>query len=387
MDNFRLAGQFLNLLLICLFMGIAPQKAHGLVSLSAICLECHEEEYDSTMESSQYIHAPYIKQQCYKCHINRDVPSAPGSGNDTFPDKVHWLDRHDQATSKHTFLIPDDQIDFTLYVEADLEKQLTYKKIIAVPALSSLPILENDRTAPQISDVRVEEIKRGLFLSATIAWKTDEPSSGQVFYGRNDTKSPSEVHTFSTEHRVTISPLKSKKNYQFFVVSKDWFNNESRSDISSFSTAQPVSSSPDDSYTDSDIMLELETRFRSLGDKYLVEISCSRPTTMTIGVNPVLSNTAPAEVPDDHPYLNDKQTTNVTICKGCHPSSFQENSHPINVRPRRGMLIPPEYPMLPDGRMSCMTCHARHGSNFEFRMIKSSKRELCIGCHKEFGKY
>ncbi len=386
MDNFRFARQFLNLLLICLFMGLAPQRAHALASLSTICLECHEEDYKSGM-ATQYIHAPYMKQRCYKCHVNRNPPSTPWSGNATFPNKIRWLNRHDQAVSKHTFLIPADQIDFTLYVEADLQKRITYKKTLAVPDLSTLTTLENDRTAPQISDVRVKEITRGLFLSATIAWKTDEPSSGQVFFGRDEPRSSSAADAFSTEHRVTISPLKPKKNYRFFVVSKDWFDNQSRSDISSFSTAQPVSSSPDDSYTDSDTMLELKTRFKSIGDKYLVEISCNRPTTMTVGVNPILSNTAPTVIPDDHPNLNDKKTTNVTICKGCHPSSFRENSHPINLRPKRGMRIPPEYPMLPDGRMSCMSCHKQHGSNFEFRMIKSSKRELCIGCHKEFAKY
>lgn len=388
MDHYlKFARQFLSLILV-LFFFTAPgaKNVFALNSLSDICLDCHQENFDS-YTTKKYIHAPFIKQQCYKCHLNRDLPMGSATSTVNFPDQIRWLESHDQPLKKHTFMVADDQIDFTLYIEADLTRRNTYKKISAVPKISALPILENNGVAPVISDIRVEEITRGLFLSATISWNTDEPSSGQIFFGMEDTRSTSGKSSFSTHHRITISPLKSKKDYKFYVTSTDWFNNESRSDIASLSTDQPMAPEPDDSGQDSLKELQVKTNFRSLGDKYIIEITCNRPTTMTIGVNPVQSTTPPTMIPDDHPALNNREATDIEACRNCHPGSFQANSHPINLRPKRGMLIPPEYPLLPDGRMSCMSCHAQHGSDFEFRMIKSSKRDLCVGCHREFSRY
>ncbi|MBW2186551.1 MAG: cytochrome c3 family protein, partial [Deltaproteobacteria bacterium] len=49
-----------------------------------------------------------------------------------------------------------------------------------------------------------------------------------------------------------------------------------------------------------------------------------------------------------------------------------------------GMIIPPEYPLLENGRMTCMTCHQPHSSNNEARLLKEGKKELCTGCHTNY---
>jgi predicted CXXCH cytochrome family protein len=60
------------------------------------------------------------------------------------------------------------------------------------------------------------------------------------------------------------------------------------------------------------------------------------------------------------------------------------SSHPVNILPKPGMVIPPEYPLLADGRISCMSCHVYHGGNFEHRLVKPDKQSLCKGCHSDY---
>jgi predicted CXXCH cytochrome family protein len=70
------------------------------------------------------------------------------------------------------------------------------------------------------------------------------------------------------------------------------------------------------------------------------------------------------------------------VCRNCHQSQ-SGTTHPVNVLPPPGMIIPPEYPTLADGRITCASCHSTHSSDYEYLAIRAGKRELCVGCHKD----
>ncbi len=76
--------------------------------------------------------------------------------------------------------------------------------------------------------------------------------------------------------------------------------------------------------------------------------------------------------------------TNISICKDCHQEIRETYSHPVNVLPPADMEIPQEYELMPDGRISCMSCHSAHGSAFRYRLVKSGKADLCRGCHRNY---
>ena len=54
-----------------------------------------------------------------------------------------------------------------------------------LPPLEDLMELEDDETPPQIRDIKVLEVERGLFITAKIGWQTDEIANSMISYGIN----------------------------------------------------------------------------------------------------------------------------------------------------------------------------------------------------------
>jgi predicted CXXCH cytochrome family protein len=198
-------------------------------------------------------------------------------------------------------------------------------------------------------------------------------------------------NSFGTQHQVTLAGIKAKQIYQFQVFSEDLFGNRATSEIFTLATDK-LFSLPDElspvgpaDFNKIEVTPEI---FQSDG-QYLVRISASQPVKMALGtLPPAFKKTAyrndddsPAEI--RHVLTNDEFRTSISICYGCHRQYQEGMSHPVNVYPKRGIVIPPEYPTLPDGRMTCMSCHVRHASNLKNRLIKASNKELCVGCHRD----
>jgi predicted CXXCH cytochrome family protein len=87
--------------------------------------------------------------------------------------------------------------------------------------------------------------------------------------------------------------------------------------------------------------------------------------------------------PDDvHAGLSGNLEVSVEACRACHEGRSGSASHPVNVYPTPGMIVPTDYPTLPDGRITCVSCHESHSSDHEYQLIKPQGRELCVGCHR-----
>lgn len=84
-----------------------------------------------------------------------------------------------------------------------------------------------------------------------------------------------------------------------------------------------------------------------------------------------------------HGELQIKVDRAIELCLGCHADYQGRSSHPVNILPRRPMMIPADYPTSPEGRITCLTCHAAHGSNLNAMLRKSAEGELCLGCHSD----
>jgi DmsE family decaheme c-type cytochrome len=65
-----------------------------------------------------------------------------------------------------------------------------------------------------------------------------------------------------------------------------------------------------------------------------------------------------------------KVATQQQVCVGCHLE-------------RRGDLSKPSHHPLAEGRMSCSSCHAPHGSTAEAQLVKETTNQLCTSCHTE----
>lgn len=358
------------------------------------CLECHDDSWRAG-QSKAFIHRPFLEKQCLECHYR-----ASSAGGVTLPSQadsaagdVEWLVRHTTPAAVHWLRFPPPPAgDFV--IDATANRKLTKHFQLPLPELAGLPHNDNDRTPPRITGVKVVEVRIALFRSATIEWETDEAADARIDYGIDDPTLSSPLDgNFSTRHQVTLMGIAPDKTYRFRAVSGDLHGNRATSDILTFSSQAPFSlldgqTQPIAAYSRN---IEITPEFFQSDGEYLVKISANQPVEVALGLLPVTELKASAGNEEEavsvyrHPVTTDAFQLNISLCFKCHQGYKDGPSHPVNVYPKRGMTIPPEYPTLADGRMTCSTCHERHASNRKFRTIWGSKKELCLGCHKDMG--
>ncbi|MFH7320202.1 cytochrome c3 family protein [Desulfurivibrio sp. D14AmB] len=307
--------------------------------------------------------------------------------------KINWLVESAVPHTEHGFLLPAKQVGESLEVEFHGPGGNFPPQTISVPPLAGLAEVADRGRPPVISDVQLLEVRRGIFLSATIGWRTDTLADARVRYGAGDlTQLSPPSSRLSQNHRVVLYDLQPGTSYRFAVESRDLFGRTQLSETLSFSTKKPlaISRPPTVGRPDSPVAKPaFASRFQRLGEYYLVQLSLPDPATVSLGVREFARGALPAvlgggedgPVVNHHAGLNGKLATSMEVCLGCHSKQLGA-SHPVNVLPPPGMTVPLEYPTLPDGRITCMSCHQFHGSDNPYRLIKAVQRELCVGCHR-----
>ncbi len=367
------------------------------------CGSCHEATL-ARDESRPYIHLPFVQRQCGACHTAKASAlqakrqkTSPIRKNGTQRGKVSWMADSVIEDFSHAFILPGNKLGERLVVDRQGRDGKMPREDIAVPFLNELTEVQDNGKPPTISGLKVLEIQRGVFLSVTIGWQTDTLASSQVRYGEEGAKKlnmGSEVsRRFSRQHKVVLYNLKPDERYVFVVVSKDLFGRDVESNIGSFSTSQPIDAArqsqvSESAQTGSDV--GLTSSFRRLGQDYLLELTAGRPFSAFVGSTGQIRKQQPkireiggsTTASGQHEGLSRQAVVSMDSCRSCHRAQ-NTTTHPVNVLPKPGMIIPPEYPTLPDGRITCASCHLTHGSDNEYLAIKPGKRELCVGCHKD----
>lgn len=93
------------------------------------------------------------------------------------------------------------------------------------------------------------------------------------------------------------------------------------------------------------------------------------------------------EIPGYLPHLamrDINELSSISVCTQCHTGFTKTGNHPLKVHPLMKVTIPADYSTSSDGDIICITCHANHASDFQFRTIKSRRKALCVGCHKGY---
>jgi len=387
----RRLGRLCLLLALCGLFAPLPLAASELV-----CKECHQDVVDGGM-GRRFIHKPFLKRQCGACHVAGQTvtPMVPKKNvvDETMPKKIRWFRDAYGVSDRHWVLLAADAVDDTLiYKTWETTSRAPLQKIL-LPPLGQLPVKDNDGRPPVISDVRVQDVRRGISTMATIAWATDEFTDARVDYGRGSMNSSKSDHRLSREHQVILSGLDTDAQYAFQVTSADLFGNQSQSATLSFTTDKTFILPEERREVTRRAGGEAEVDyqlFRQGGD-YLIVFAADRPVSLAIGVPELDSATAPRQAPEldepnrTHPVLKSQMETSMLVCDSCHGGYLKQSvSHPVNILPKPGMTIPKEYPLLADGRLSCMSCHVYHGGNFEHRLLKADKKALCTGCHTDY---
>jgi predicted CXXCH cytochrome family protein len=363
------------------------------------CKRCHEAELDGA-EFRPYQHMPFIQQKCAACHAAKAPEPVPQKISQPKPSpkqrnvrqKIAWLGDSSSLDAEHGFLLAGDKLGEILVIELQGPNGRYPRQEITVPLLADLTNVEDSGLPPEISEVEILQVKRGVFLSVTIGWRTDTLADAQVRYGQKELNQKSDPgKRLGRYHEVILYDLKPDKTYNFQVTSTDIFGRSQTSAPLTFSTAKPTVTA-DRNEPGNEENIGVNSRFRRFGNDYLVELSMTRPVTVFIGSKGAIrpqevaiknnQGIGPEELDGSHEGLSDGTLLTIVACRNCHQDQGS-TTHPVNVLPKSGMVIPPEYPVLPNGRITCASCHFTHSSDNEYLAIKPGKRELCVGCHKD----
>lgn len=389
----------LSLVAVILAVFSASYKLYALISpqQNNKCTKCHTEVTHADY-SKNYIHKPMFEKSCVVCHLERVAQKRLlGLKKELEPPKgVKLIARNPLPETDLWFQVPYNDVGNEVFLKVRTEHGLRDLKKIEILPIRELHSIENDGIAPSISKIKTT-VERGLFITAQITWYTDKPTESQFSYGTGTRMSdvPTEDN-FSRTHKVELSALKKNTLYQFTIRSTDMFDNQESSDVLTFSTENPKPGIRNTGATERTQKGEIdltEKIFRN-GDDLVLNLAVNQPVFITmysdrkkkkIKTQKERLEEQKEKLKAEHAGFRSKLDLTNSICQACHKDVDPAFTHPVNVFPKAGMVIPPEYPTLPDGRITCSSCHNKHASDIKHRKIKSLPKELCKGCHKEFG--
>jgi len=365
--------------------------------LQAQCQKCHKEVV-AKANAREFIHPPFAEKKCLICHISSQGASPAAEVNPSQrPEKtkIRWLNISPALAAEHTFVFDYRTIGEKIFIEANSSGPARLRKELAVPPLSAMTKAVARHTPPRISDIRTS-VRQNILIDAAITWRTDAKTNATVRYSIDGAEQIiEETNRFMQDHEMILPGLKNGATCRFTITCQDIFGNRATSPPLTFSTAEisPSSAAPTAHAGTANEEIALAGNFSAVTDEsFMLELKTNQPVAITIGTSadetaerrPILEKLAQTiDQEERHVPLTKKKFSSMTVCATCHKAYNQQKSHPVNVLPRGKTKIPPEYPTLPDGRISCMSCHVMHAGDYEYRLIKSSRKELCSGCHPD----
>ncbi len=378
-----------GLLGLCPGISRAAEQCLPPPTTDAQCLECHQAKVDQEL-TKKYVHQPFREKKCILCHLG-DESSTPEKTAYRSDQKIAWLATGPFLSSEHWFTLPKNLVNGDIRLDIMVPGRGVYRGVIESWDPTALTEMAQDRTPPILTDVKTAGIEKGLLLSATISWLTDELADTRIYYGKNKLYTTNYIAEMTRSHQITIAPLQGATEYKYQVGSADYLGNLAQAAVATFSTSaatqpaeQQLTARPrveptwdHEIYQDSQagmIILKITTPTRS---KVAVGIPKEMPPA---GDDP---GTGTRRKPCRHQMKSALETT-ITICQPCHENYFKGGTrHPLQVGPKAGMVFPPEFFVLANGGINCMTCHSAHSSDYPNRLVKSAKEELCRSCHND----
>jgi predicted CXXCH cytochrome family protein len=240
--------------------------------------------------------------------------------------------------------------------------------------------ITNDNTLPLISDLRVEEIREGVFFSAVLTWDTDEPSTTTAEYGLqggSTTKIYKSVQ-YTTDHSMDFTGLAPGKVYIFHVFATDPFGNSARSGELRVEIKNPFSNESAESGVSPSVE---ELSVAKIDGKICLRWKTNNETAGVVELDEVVPSDI-YETEPHYPGIAEPQFAGIKGCMyECHKGSIHKQaSHPTGRLPWSKAVKARDLPLLSGDVMLCTTCHTPHGGEHNY-ILRKDKTEICISCH------
>ncbi len=327
----------------------------------------------AAIESSRYRHAA-LDRGCGVCHIFANIKQSRA-----------WEVGSPYRQAETVFLIQGLSLDRKYSVEVNAKDDSGNKakpQTVEVSPLDIPAAVENSGRPPVILSASVDDVRQTTFLEAAIRWETDAPTNGMLEYGLTPKygDKTSNERTFVREHVLRISGLDSGKKYHYRITSIDIFGNAVVSGdyiLDTYDVFKRTSSGVRGLQikrtTSAPQILDVKVfKVRGTDDVYLKMIA-------DVPVKAYMTINEPSEM-DKHGFgLQPARFSRIDACIKCHPPGV---SHPVGVRSRGDVRIPPGLPTIEGGLMTCATCHDPHAGNTEYLVRLDPQKDLCNACHK-----
>lgn len=360
------------------------------------CLKCHQDVRNADMEQS-FIHEPFAQNQCNSCHgfnqadniIAMPIEQKTSDVASKDDEWMEWLAESFVENTNQAALLPLDICASELTIKLWYQNRSKQQSILHCPDTNTIPTKATPSKKPDILQLHLSSYYDKLLSRATLAWGTDTPCRCQLFYTFDGHEYVlHQDDCFTNNHNQEIRNFK-PGDTNISIKCTDTSQQHTQSQFMPLTSLPLRADNPNS--TPQIEMAEFSADFNRIGDNIEISITTNQPATMALGqieqnkepLVTVSQEPMPQEDSEHSPLAN-KEQLNTTICFKCHRSTVEVSSHPINVSAPPGMIIPPEYPLLDNGELTCMTCHSRHSSNNPARLVKSSKKALCTGCHTNY---
>jgi hypothetical protein len=189
----------------------------------ASCVTCHQRTY-LTMVRQKFVH-PGAERDCKRCHIKqsekvKEIPAEVYAMESLMMESLIFLDVEEKTTSTVRVRVKDRAGREAVSDEVSFATLTFTEKII------------DDEMPPIVTNLRVEELRGGVFYTAVVAWDTDKPCKSVVEWalpGAPVTRL-SIGDQYAKDHRVAVSGLSEGRQYTLRVISKDPFGNTAGSE-------------------------------------------------------------------------------------------------------------------------------------------------------------
>lgn len=333
------------------------------------CIGCHEKIYSSIIRYSKQ--HPRASEECQMCHMT-DISATREIPVDSFTkENIIFLDVTDIIKYRVKVKIKDKEGKEMVSPEVDFTPSSIYER------------MADDKKPPTISNLKVEELKTGIFYSAVITWETDEPSTSQVQYGLSNKYGDASLqdNKFIREHRVIIDQLITDEKYHVVAISKDPFENTARSGDFTFKVKKPFLEKQEETQAGPSVE---SIKVVKIGDKTALSWKTSKKTTAVVYLAIISRKNIISKEPH-HPGLTTLRYAGLDSCsnQGCHKGSIHKKaSHPTGSVSWMKATPSSDLPLAQGSIMLCATCHTPHGGNYD-HILRKEENKLCISCHRE----
>jgi len=356
-------------LLILLSLFIIPPlfitKAVAIEINSDDCIGCHQEQYQKAI-SYNYQHS-ILKEACTHCHVRKTAQGETKTvlNFSTFQkEQIVFLDDFDPDQKYEAEVsLTDNRGTKCLPKRVKMDMEELWRRSVKFPQLK------------EISNVSVDEIKKGGFVRAVISWDTNTYSSSELEFSTEGSRvskfNPGSI--LAKHHRVILNGLRHKSLYNFRVISRDIYGNVMQSKIYPLDTSKTITKTGDNKYQPPAVT-NIQA-FSLEGEKGLfLKVSANKPAELTVKLIEA------RELDTKHGFgLLNPRAARIDTCIKCHPRG---TSHPVGVK-AEGLKIrtPDELPTIEDGIITCVTCHNPHGGDNAFFARFDRNKDICILCH------